>query len=127
MSQSTPRSATARPAGFFPGLGWRLEMWGWSIAYVFLAVPAIVLFCVLVTSLGVAVVTVGLVLLFIFVPLTGWFADLHRLIAGLGACRPFGPGARHSGIGRVFRGGGVPRQYREAFGCQERDGHIVAL
>lgn len=81
MSDNIGRYAW-QPTGFIAGMSWRLQMWGWSLAYVFLAVPAVVLFSVLITSLSVAIVGVGMLLLLAFVPMTAKFADLHRIIAG---------------------------------------------
>lgn len=83
-------TATTTGPGLVPPPRWgapgavraRLAITGWSLAYVLLAVPALVLGVVVLVSLSVAVVGVGLALLLIFVPLLSRFADLHRITAG---------------------------------------------
>lgn len=67
---------------FVDGCRRRLELTGLALAYVFLAVPAVALVCVLSTALGVAVVGVGMALLLLFVPLNRQLANVHRRLSG---------------------------------------------
>jgi len=67
---------------FIDGLRRRIGLTGMSLAYVLLAPFAVVMLCVLSTSLGVAVVGVGMLLLLLFVPLNEQLANLHRHLAG---------------------------------------------
>src|SRR4051812_32427581 len=67
---------------FLDGFRRRLQLTGLALVYVFLAVPAVVLVCVLTTALGVAIVGVGMAVLLLFVPLNRQLANLHRRLSG---------------------------------------------
>src|SRR4051794_29306183 len=67
---------------FLDGFRRRLQLTGLALAYVFLAVPAVALVCILSTALGVAVVGVGMALLLLFVPLDRQLANVHRRLSG---------------------------------------------
>ncbi len=71
-----------RVLSFGQAFAWRLRLSGLALAYVLLAVPAVVLVAITTAALGVAVVGVGLVMLLLLVPLTAQLADAHRFIAG---------------------------------------------
>jgi signal transduction histidine kinase len=75
----------APPTGgesFVDGVRRRVALTGMSVVYVLLAVPALALLCVMTTSLGVAAVGVGFVLLLVFVPLNQQLTNLHRQLSG---------------------------------------------
>ncbi len=75
----------AAPSGgetFVGGLRRRIQLTGMTVVYVLLAPLAVVMLCVLSTSLGVAVVGVGLLLLLLFVPLNEQLTALHRHLSG---------------------------------------------
>lgn len=67
---------------FVDGLRRRVALTGMSIVYILLAVPALVMLCVLTTSLGVVVIGAGLLLLLLFVPLNEQLTNLHRHLSG---------------------------------------------
>lgn len=80
---STVGLTSASPGeSFFAGFGRRVTLTGFSVVYVLLAVPALVLLCVMSTALGVAVVGVGLLMLLVLVPLNQHLANLHRTLSG---------------------------------------------
>ena len=60
----------------------RLLLWGLSLGYVLLAVPALALLITLSVSLSVAVVGVGLALLVLLVPLNQQLAAVLRRLSG---------------------------------------------
>jgi signal transduction histidine kinase len=116
-------SSTALPASpfegesFFAALSRRIKLTGYSIVYVLLAVPALVLLCVLTTALGVAIVGVGMVLLLLFVPLNQQLANVHRRLAGriLGIHieRPYLSTKSVSGFGLLKRWVADPARWRD--------------
>jgi signal transduction histidine kinase len=67
---------------FVDGFRRRLQLTGLALAYVFLAVPAVALVCILSTALGVAVVGVGMAMLLLFVPMNQQLANVHRRLSG---------------------------------------------
>lgn len=81
---TTTAGLTSSPQGesFLGGLRRRLALTGLAVVYVLLAVPTVAMLVVLTTSLGVAVVGVGLVLLLVFVPITQQLTNLHRALSG---------------------------------------------
>jgi len=88
---------------FVAGVRRRVALTGMSVVYVLLAPLAVVMLCVLTTSLGVAVVGAGLLLLLLFVPLNEQLAQLHRhLSGGLLGARIEAPYAR-AGRGSPWR------------------------
>ncbi|NRQ49501.1 sensor histidine kinase [Aeromicrobium stalagmiti] len=82
MSTTVNLAPPAEGESFVEGVRRRVALTGLSVVYVLLAVPALALLCVLTTSLGVAVVGVGLALLLVFVPLNQQLANLHRVLSG---------------------------------------------
>lgn len=111
--------ATSPFAGesFAAGLSRRLKLTALSVVYVLLAVPAVVLVCVLTTALSVAIVGIGLVLLLIFVPLNQQLTNVHRALAGriLGVQieRPYVSTSSVSGFGRLKRWVADPARWRD--------------
>jgi len=81
MEDMTTTPSTADET-FAQGFRRRLELTALALTYVFLAVPAVALVCVLSTALGVAVVGVGMALLLVFVPLNRQLANVHRRLSG---------------------------------------------
>lgn len=75
-------STSFRDETFAEGFRRRLTLNGLAFVYVLLAVPALVLLCVLTPSLGVSAVGVGLLLLLVFVPLLEQFTNVHRRLSG---------------------------------------------
>ena len=99
------------------GFAWRLRLSGLGLAYVLLAVPAVVLVSVTTAALGVAVVGVGLVMLLLLVPLTAQLANAHRVIAGrvLGVAieRPYAPPRSSSPRGLLRTWASDPARWRD--------------
>lgn len=75
-------SSAFKDETFADGVRRRLALNGYALVYVLLAVPAVVMLCVMTTSLGVAVVGVGLILLLIFVPILEQMTNIHRRLSG---------------------------------------------
>ena len=117
MSTNVPDTSPFEGESFFAGLARRWKLSVLSVAYVLLAVPALVLLCVLTTALGVAIVGVGLALLLIFVPLNQQLANVHRRLAGriLGIHieRPYLPTKSVSGFGLLKRWVADPARWRD--------------
>jgi signal transduction histidine kinase len=117
MSTTVPAASPFEGESFFAGLSRRMKLTALAIAYVFLAVPALALLCILTTALGVAIVGVGMVLLLIFVPLNQQLANLHRKMAGriLGIHieRPYLPTKSVSGFGLLKRWVADPARWRD--------------
>ncbi|KRC65940.1 hypothetical protein ASE12_14935 [Aeromicrobium sp. Root236] len=117
MSTTVPDTSPFEGESFFAGLSRRLKLSVLSVAYVLLAVPALVLLCILTTALGVAIVGVGLALLLIFVPLNQQLANVHRRLAGriLGIHieRPYLPTKSVSGFGLLKRWVADPARWRD--------------
>lgn len=63
------------------GLTDRLRMTGYAVAYMFLAIPAVVLFCLEVTFIPLTIVTVGVFALQVIIPTMAGFANVHRRMA----------------------------------------------
>ncbi|AWB91090.1 sensor histidine kinase [Aeromicrobium chenweiae] len=82
MSTTVDLTRPVKGEGFRGGLRRRLALTGWSVVYICLAVPAVVLLCALTAGLGVAVVGVGLLVLLVFVPLTAQLTNVHRRVSG---------------------------------------------
>jgi signal transduction histidine kinase len=82
MSSTVSLTSPAPGESFAEGLRRRLALSGISLIYVLLTVPALVMLCVLTTSLSVAIVGVGLILLLIFVPINQQVTNLHRALSG---------------------------------------------
>lgn len=82
MSSTASPTAPVRGEPFAAGVRRRLALTGWAVVYVVLAVPVLVMLCLLTTSLSVAVVGVGLVMLLGLVPLNEQLANVHRSLAG---------------------------------------------
>ena len=114
---STIGPADERLLSFGQGLAWRLRLSGLGFAYVFLAVPAVVLVAVTTASLGVAVVGVGLVLLMLFVPLVAQLANVHRAIAsrvlGVRIERPYARASSSSPRGLLLTWVGDSARWRD--------------
>lgn len=117
MSTTVPATSPFEGESFAAGLSRRLKLTALSVAYVLLAVPAVVLLCVLTTALGVAIVGVGMALLLIFVPLNQQLANVHRRLAGriLGIRieRPYHPTTSVSGFGLLKRWASDPARWRD--------------
>ena len=109
--------ADQRLLTFGQGLAWRMKLSGLAIAYVVLAVPALVLVVLTTVSLGVAAVGVGLALLLLFVPLVAQLANAHRAISGrvLGVKieRPYAPTGSTSGLGVLRSWAGDSARWRD--------------
>jgi signal transduction histidine kinase len=60
----------------------RWALTGIAFAHLFLAVPAIVLFCLEITFIPLVIVTVGIPALLLIVPGTQWLATGYRVLAG---------------------------------------------
>ena len=81
-------SATAAPSAVerasrreaFRPVG-RLAATTYSLAYLFLTIPALALFCIEVTAIPLVIVTVGIIMLLAVVPLTAGLANVHRWMA----------------------------------------------
>ena len=116
---STTVKATSPFEGESPaeGMARRLKLSALALAYVFLAVPAVVLVCVLTTALGVAIVGVGMVVLLMFVPLNQQLANVHRRLSGriLGVRieQPYLPTESASGFGLLKRWMNDPARWRD--------------
>jgi signal transduction histidine kinase len=117
MSTTVPTTSPFEGESFFAGVSRRMKLTALSFVYVLLAVPALVLLCVLTTALGVAIVGVGLVLLLLFVPLNQQLANVHRALAGriLGIRieRPYLPTKSVSGFGLLKRWVADPARWRD--------------
>jgi signal transduction histidine kinase len=117
MSTTVHATSPFEGESFFAGLSRRMKLTTLSFVYVLLAVPALVLLCVLTTALGVAIVGVGLVLLLLFVPLNQQLANVHRALAGriLGIRieRPYLPTKSVSGFGLLKRWVVDPARWRD--------------
>jgi len=114
---TTTGRADERLMSFGAGLAYRLRLSGLSLAYVLLAVPAVVLVCVTTTALGVAVVGVGLVLLLLVVPLIAQLANVHRALAeqvlDITIERPYKPAASSSPQGLLLTWVGDSARWRD--------------
>ncbi len=117
MSTTVPATSPFEGESFFAGLSRRLKLTVLALAYVFLAVPALALLCILTTALGVAIVGVGMAMLLIFVPLNQQLANVHRRLAGriLGVRieRPYLPTRSVSGFGLLKRWVADPARWRD--------------
>jgi len=117
MSATTLIAQPSHGESFAVGLRRRVVLTGLSLVYVLLAVPALALLCILTTSLGVAVVGVGLVLLLVFVPLNQQLANVHRTLSSriLGAPieRPYLRPAAAGGLGLLRSWALDPARWRD--------------
>ncbi len=117
MSTTVEAASPFAGESFAEGVSRRLKLSALAIAYVFLAVPALVLLCVLTTALGVAIVGVGMVLLLLFVPLNRQLANVHRKLSGriLGVTieEPYMPTEAVSGFGLLKRWMNDPARWRD--------------
>jgi signal transduction histidine kinase len=90
---------------------------GYAIAYVLLFAPAIALFCLTATAIPLVLLTVGIGLLYVAVPLTASLAGLHRRMAAAVIGRPvtahYRPTSGLSVIERVKTWGRDPARWRE--------------
>lgn len=82
MTTTASLTSPVRGESFLAGLRRRLALTGFSVVYVLLAIPALVLLCTMTTALSVAILGVGLVFLLLLVPLNEQLANLHRKLAG---------------------------------------------
>ena len=82
MTSTVSLISPAPGESFWAGLRRRISLTGFAVVYVLLAVPALAMLIALTTSLSVAIIGVGLILLLIFVPLNQQLTNLHRLLAG---------------------------------------------
>ncbi|HEX3651170.1 MAG TPA: sensor domain-containing protein, partial [Pseudonocardiaceae bacterium] len=85
-----------------PGL---VRLAGWGVALALLAMVAVAVFCMVVTSASVVVVTVGIPLTLMSVPWLRSIADWHRLWVadhlGIRVARPYRPLPERGRLARV--------------------------
>jgi signal transduction histidine kinase len=114
---TTTGTVDERLLSFGAGLAWRLRLSALGLAYVLLAVPALVLMCLTTAALGVAAVGVGLALLLLLVPLVAQLANAHRGISGrvLGVTieRPYASTGTSSGLGLLRSWAGDSARWRD--------------
>ncbi len=117
MSTTVQAASPFAGESFAEGVSRRLKLSGLALVYVLLAVPALVLLCVLTTALGVAIVGVGMVVLLAFVPLNQQLANVHRKLSGriLGVKieQPYLPTESASGFGLLKRWMNDPARWRD--------------
>ncbi|WP_082555930.1 histidine kinase [Aeromicrobium sp. Root472D3] len=114
---ATPALAVPRKERLTAGLRRRVALTGVSLGYVLLAPLALVVLCLVTTSVSLVPVGVGLVLLLALVPLTAQLAGLHRRIAGrlLGVTvpTPYAPDRRGSWWSRLRGWAADPARWRD--------------
>jgi len=102
---------------FAEGLRRRVELTGWSLAYVLLTVPALALLILTTVSLSVAIVGVGMVLLIVLIPVLTGLTNVHRALAGylLGTEieRPYRRATGRTGFGLLREWAGDPARWRD--------------
>ncbi len=107
---TTAAPTTVRPLG-------RLEATGYAVAYMFLAIPALALFCLEATFIPLVIVTVGVFMLVWIVPTVAALANLHRRMASRVFGEPVLPFYKPTEglglLGRLQRWAGDPARWRD--------------
>ncbi|HEY7043292.1 MAG TPA: sensor domain-containing protein [Nocardioidaceae bacterium] len=95
----------------------RLASTGLAVAYMLLAIPALALFVIVSTAIPLVIITVGALMLLVFVPVVAALAQAHRHIASrvlLEPVRPFYKPTKGLGVlGRLQRWAGDPARWRD--------------
>lgn len=107
---TTAAPTTDRPLG-------RLEATAYAVGYMFLAIPALALFCLEATFIPLVIITVGILMLAWIVPTVAGLADVHRRMATRVFGEPILPFYKSTDglgvLGRLQRWAGDPARWRD--------------